>query len=416
MLATAITASSERGKLSRVVTPTKKAADVAQHELGTPTASVAALVHAHGWRWNRDGVWTRLTPGDTDPETGRTYTGVPKASQLAPGEWVDLIQTRKNDTSLGLANRQLWIVQHVTDHGALWAVEAGSGRKREHTVSLPAAYVTEHTHLAYASTAYGVQGVTAPGSHTILSDAMSGAAVYVGMTRGKQEDQLHIIAENTADARQQFIDAVERDRADRGRTHATQQAAEAVWGLVDDGPVKIVNTEIAALTAQAEHAERRAALWEQAADTLAELREPQRYERDHAAGASDAATQQLERVRGEVAAPLTEQASAALAEWQAADTAQRAARDRLRTVGRFGKRRATKAHRTAQTLAHDAEQRLTSAWGEPPRWNEDNAAWVERVTRPRIDADPRVTEATVQQEPGSRAIAGRIDSSVVTYI
>ena len=24
--------------------------------------SVAALVHAHGWRWNRDGVWTRLAP------------------------------------------------------------------------------------------------------------------------------------------------------------------------------------------------------------------------------------------------------------------------------------------------------------------------------------------------------------------
>src|SRR5699024_11949443 len=47
---------------------------------------ISALVHAHGWRWNCDGVWTRLAPGDTDPETGRTYTGVPKASQLAPGE------------------------------------------------------------------------------------------------------------------------------------------------------------------------------------------------------------------------------------------------------------------------------------------------------------------------------------------
>ena len=564
MLGVAIEAAAQQGRASRVVTPTKKAADVAQHELGTPTASVAALVHAHGWRWNRDGVWTRLTPGDTDPETGHTYTGVPKASRLAPGERVivdeagmldqdtaialftvaaeagatlalvgdraqlpavgrggvldttatirgrtidmaevhrftdpayaelsmrlrdradpgaifdqlaalglirlhadaeslrehiaqhrgdgeavtvatndeaarlnerihdqrthtgtvdnettatgsdglpigrgDLIQTRRNDTALGVANRQLWNVQHVENDGTLWAVEASSGRKREHTVHLPAAYVTEHTHLAYASTAYGVQGVTAPGSHTILSDAMSGAAVYVGMTRGKHENQLHVIAENTADARAQFIDAVERDRADRGLTHATQQAAEAVRGLVDDGPVKRVNTEIATLTAQAERAEHRAALWQRAADALTELHEQQRHERDKAVSASDAATQQLERVRAEVAEPLTEQALGALAEWQAADTAQRAARDRLRAVGRFGKRRATREHHTAETLAHNAEQQLTSAWGEPPRWNESGAAWVERVTRPRIDANPRVAEATAQQEAAANAV------------
>jgi hypothetical protein len=101
----------------------------------------------------------------------------------------DLIQTRKNDTSLGVANRQLWIVQHVADDGALWAVEAGSDRKREHTVRLPAGYIAEHAHLAYASTAYGVQGITATGSHTILTDSMSGAAVYVGMTRGTDENQ-----------------------------------------------------------------------------------------------------------------------------------------------------------------------------------------------------------------------------------
>lgn len=303
-----------------------------------------------------------------------------------------------------MANRQLWVVQHVESDGTVWAVEAGSDRKREQTVNLPAAYVTEHTHLAYASTAYGVQGVTAPGSHTILSDAMSGAAVYVGMTRGRQENQLHVIAENTADARAQFIDAVERDRADRGLAHATQEATEAVRGLVDDGPVKRVNTEIATLTAQAERAERRAAFWQQAANALTELREQQRHERDQAARASDAATQQRGRVRAEVADPLTMQASAALAEWQAAYTEQQAARDRLRTVGRFGKRRATTAHRTAQDLARAAEQRLTGAWGEPPRWNEDNAAWVERVTRPRIDTDPGVVEATEQQEAAATAV------------
>ncbi|WP_131106539.1 MobF family relaxase [Ornithinimicrobium sufpigmenti] len=564
MLATAITAAQQQGRPTRVVAPTKKAAAVAQKALGVPADSVAALVYAHGYRWNADGVWARLARGDTDPETGRAYTGPPETARLQGGERVvvdeagmldqdsalalftvaaetgatlalvgdraqlpaigrggvldmtaairgrtidmaevhrftdptyadltvrlrdrndpgvifdqlhaiglirlhadaehlhehiaqhhgdgeavtvvtndeaarlnarirdqrthaglvddqttatgsdglaigrgDLIQTRKNDTALGVANRQLWIVQHVADDGALWAVEAGSDRKRERTVRLPAAYVTEHAHLAYASTAYGVQGVTAKGSHTILSDAMSGAAVYVGMTRGEDENQLHVIAENPADARQQFIDAIERDRADRGLPDATQRAAEAVRGLVDDGPVKIVNTEIAALTQQAEYAEQRAALWQQAADALGELHATQREERDQAARASETAKRNLEVVRAEVAAPLTEQASAALAEWQTANAAHRAARDRLRTVGRFGKRRAAAEHHTAQALTHDAEQRLTSAWGKPPRWNEDSAAWVERVTRPRIDTDSRVVEATEQRETAAKAV------------
>jgi hypothetical protein len=233
---------------------------------------------------------------------------------------------------------------------------------------------------------------------------MSGAAVYVGMTRGEDENQLHVIADSTGDARAQFIDALERDRADRGLTAAARQAEEAVRGLVDDGPAKIVNTEISALTKRAEQAEWRAALWRRAADAFTELHEQQRSGRDQARQGSETAAQQLEHVRAEVAAPLTAKASAALAEWQAADTAQQTARDRLRSVGRFGKRRATTEHHTAQHLARDAERRLTSFWGGPPRWNEDSAAWIERVVRHRISSDPRVMEATEQQETAAKAV------------
>ncbi|MGJ0204493.1 AAA family ATPase [Leucobacter sp. gxy201] len=326
MLATAITAAEREGRSVRVVAPTKKAADVAHQALGVPANSVAALVHAHGYRWNGDGVWTRLAVGDTDPETGRTYTGPLEAAQLLRDERIvvdeagmldqdsalalftvvaehgatlalvgdraqlpavgrggvldmtaqirgrtidmaevhrftdaayaelsirlrgrdhpaaifeqlqnlgliqlhadaddlhehiatqrrdgqavtvatndeatrlnarirdqrvragtvddqvtttgsdglpigrgDLLQTRKNDTSLNVANRQQWVIQHVEEDGTVWAVEADSGRKRDHSVRLPAAYTSEHAHLAYASTAYGVQGATAPVSHT----------------------------------------------------------------------------------------------------------------------------------------------------------------------------------------------------------------------------------------------------------
>ena len=317
MLGVAIDVAAQHGCATRVLAPTLRAAQVAREELGVPTASVAALVHAHGWRWNDDGVWSRLAPGDADPETGNVYRGPSGSARLARGERVivdeagmldqdtaialltvcaeagatvalvgdraqlaavgrggvldmaaqlrgrtfdmaevhrfadpvyaevtlqmrddrypgavfdqlaelglvrlhtgsdelrahiaqerqdgdavtvtsneearavnssirdervargevddqctaygsdglpigagDLIQTRKNRTDLGVANRQQWIVQHVADDGTLSVLEAGSDRKRQRTVRLPAEYVTEHTHLSYAATSYGVQ-------------------------------------------------------------------------------------------------------------------------------------------------------------------------------------------------------------------------------------------------------------------
>lgn len=77
MLAVAIAAAEAEGRATRVVTPTKKAAEVAARELGVPADSVAKLVHDHGWRWNSDGVWARLAIGEFDPDTGRVYSGPP---------------------------------------------------------------------------------------------------------------------------------------------------------------------------------------------------------------------------------------------------------------------------------------------------------------------------------------------------
>ncbi|WP_422934534.1 MobF family relaxase [Sinomonas sp. P47F7] len=428
MLAAAIAASEREGRRVRVVAPTKKAAQVAAEELGVPADSVAALVHAHGWRWNDDGVWTRLARGAIDPETGRTYNGTPAAARIGGGERIvvdeagmldqdtalalftlaaesgatvalvgdraqlpavgrggvlemaaqlrgrtlqmtsvhrftdpdyagltlamrdgrdpgalfdqltalglvrihvseddaqahiagtardgdaitvatieeatalnerirarrvehgvvdgartttgsdglgigsgDRIQTRRNDTRLGVANRQNWIVQHVDPDGSLWVRETGTGRKHNTSVRLPADYVAEHTHLAYAATAYGVQGTTVTASHTLLTDQTSAAAVYVGMTRGRQTNLLHLVAENHADAREQFTAAMERDRADRGLAVATDRAREAVRGLVDDGLAGRVRGGLAALTARAEAAERMAAQWGHVADLL----------------------------------------------------------------------------------------------------------------------------------------------------
>ena len=375
MLGVAITVAAEHGRASRVVAPTLRAAQVAHDELGVPATSIAALVYAHGWRWNVDGVWTRLNPGDTDPATGNTYTGPPPEAMLSRGERVivdeagmldqdtthalltvtqeagatvavigdraqlpavgrggvldmavqarghsydmtelhrftdpeyaeltlamrdrtdpgamfdqlaalglitlhadedtarehitthakdgeaitvasndeaaevnerirtgrvergevddtvtatgsdglsigagDLIQTRRNDSDVGVANRQQWIVRQVTEDGTVYAREVGDpAKKARRTVALPGEYVAEYAHLSYAATAYGVQGATVDSSHTMLSEATSAAGIYVGMTRGRATNRLLIVAENLADARAKFVTAMERDPAD----------------------------------------------------------------------------------------------------------------------------------------------------------------------------------------------------------
>jgi tRNA A37 threonylcarbamoyladenosine biosynthesis protein TsaE len=56
----------EQGHRSNVVTPTLKAAQAATIEVRTRASSAAKLAHAHGFRWDADGTWSRLAVGDTD--------------------------------------------------------------------------------------------------------------------------------------------------------------------------------------------------------------------------------------------------------------------------------------------------------------------------------------------------------------
>nr|WP_307853776.1 MobF family relaxase [Nocardioides palaemonis] len=55
------------GRRLMVVTPTRKAADVASRETGAAGQSIAWLLHQHGWRWDDDGHWNRQ-PSEPCPE------------------------------------------------------------------------------------------------------------------------------------------------------------------------------------------------------------------------------------------------------------------------------------------------------------------------------------------------------------
>ena len=567
MLRPAIDAATTEGRRTRVVAPTKKAAQVAGEALGIPADSAAALVHAHGWRWNTDGVWTRLTPGDTDPDTGRAYDGPPAGARLAPGERVvvdeagmldqdtaialltvaaeagataalvgdraqlpavgrggvldiaaqirgetfdmtglhrftdpayadltlqlrdgadpaglfdrlqemglvrlhddddalyehiaanaspddavtvatneeaselnariqaarldrgeldhirtvtgsdgldigagDVIQARKNDSSIGVANRQTFTVQHVTEDGTVYAVENGTDRKRQQTVRLPAEYVEAHAHLAYASTAYGVQGTTTDTAHTVLGEGLDGAGTYVGMTRGRGQNTLHIIATNPDDAREQFVQAVERDRADRSLDAATQDAREAVSGLITDGPVEFVNAERERLSKAIAHAETQATKWEQAAILIAELRQAHATEREQHTATVTAAEEHAQEVRQEVVTPLVR---AAVAGGQNMLTAQQVAWDAGRTYQQVGKLRRRTAARTRDETNRTRERLQTEVWerwGTTPNTPESLETWAQAVAQKQADQHPAVIDAE-REAQDARSAAGQL--------
>ncbi|WP_313542167.1 MULTISPECIES: AAA family ATPase [Leifsonia] len=67
------------GRNMIIVAPTKKASTVAGRETDSAASSLHQLLHDYGWRWSTgiagNTEWTRLQPGETDPETGKQYQG-----------------------------------------------------------------------------------------------------------------------------------------------------------------------------------------------------------------------------------------------------------------------------------------------------------------------------------------------------
>lgn len=134
----------------------------------------------------------------------------------------DRVATRRNDPDLQVANRQTWTVAEISDDGSLVLRRCG----REQRV--PPEYVARHIELAYATTVHGAQGDTVDRAHVALSETTGAAAAYVAMTRGRENNTAHLVAESIDDARQQWIDTFSRHRADLGPAHARRQAVEAI--------------------------------------------------------------------------------------------------------------------------------------------------------------------------------------------
>jgi len=132
----------------------------------------------------------------------------------------DRVATRRNDYDLRVANRDTWIVTGLRDDGTMDLV--GSAGTRE----LPYWYAVHDVELAYASTVYGAQGETTRTAHLALGEHTGAASAYVAMTRGREANTAHLVAEDLDDARQQWILTFARNRTDLGPAHAARLAAE----------------------------------------------------------------------------------------------------------------------------------------------------------------------------------------------
>jgi exodeoxyribonuclease V alpha subunit len=151
---------------------------------------------------------------------GEVTDGVVTASGERVGVG-DKIATRRNDPDADVANRETWTV--LACHNGAVTVHGDAG-----TRDLPPDYVRQHVELAYATTAYGAQGSTVPVSHVLIGDHTGAASAYVGMTRGRERNIAHLVAESVEGARKQWVGVFGRDRADLGPAHARGLAADAL--------------------------------------------------------------------------------------------------------------------------------------------------------------------------------------------
>ena len=118
----------------------------------------------------------------------------------------DVIQARENAWHLAgfdgnpgaILNRQTFRVTALRPDGGL-TVERATGPSAGETIQLPAGYVAEHVALAYASTVHAAQGRTVDTTHSIVGTGMDANAVYVAMTRGRDDNTAWSVTRRVAE-------------------------------------------------------------------------------------------------------------------------------------------------------------------------------------------------------------------------
>ncbi|TNC20898.1 MobF family relaxase [Amycolatopsis alkalitolerans] len=132
-------------------------------------------------------------------------TGVPLGMQGTYAGVGDLVQARLNGWDLAGVegnrevpiNRKQYRVLETRDDGGMVVApvlgrEDGIGEVLGERITLPADYVGEHVVLGYASTVHSAQGLTVDTSHPVITESTSQEALYVGLTRGRENNTAHV--------------------------------------------------------------------------------------------------------------------------------------------------------------------------------------------------------------------------------
>ncbi|MBO0804543.1 MAG: relaxase domain-containing protein [Nocardiopsaceae bacterium] len=142
----------------------------------------------------------------------------------------DLIRARHNEPAISaggrtLANRDVLRITGWEGHGkgrhAIVQRQLGKpgadGSRWSGEFTVPAAYLEEHAELAYAGNVYVAQGRTVDITHLVVSEGMSRDHLYVGMTRGREENFAHVVTgpPDPADYSRQERDAYAKAQRDK---------------------------------------------------------------------------------------------------------------------------------------------------------------------------------------------------------
>jgi conjugative relaxase-like TrwC/TraI family protein len=142
-----------------------------------------------------------------------------RIARIAGGETAavgDHVVTRRNDRSIctdrgePVLNRDRWIVTAVHGDGGLTVSHAGGHGAAE----LSTEYARSNLRLGYAATAHGLQGDTVDVGFAVITESTSHRSLYVGATRGRNENYLYVVSDEPENARDVLERVLTNERAD----------------------------------------------------------------------------------------------------------------------------------------------------------------------------------------------------------
>ncbi|WP_369961273.1 AAA family ATPase [Leifsonia sp. EB34] len=137
----------------------------------------------------------------------------------------DIVQTRRNDSSADVNNRQSWTVRKITDTHVILAAAGDTSDLRRVSTS----YAKDHIHLGYASTVYGVQGETT--DRSLVGPGVDAAGLYVGLTRGRKRNDVVLVSPTRHSARAELVQMMQRrpieETLEKSRAAAAQELRRA---------------------------------------------------------------------------------------------------------------------------------------------------------------------------------------------